>query len=95
MLNSPEGLEDAMGTWLMAEARVGRRWLVGGRFDWAENPDEPEESSWLAGPSITWWQSEWVRIRAEYDLLQGPTGRRGLFLIQTTFALGPHRHENY
>ena len=91
---TPEG-STALGLFGLVDLRLGRQWWIGGRYDRIENPLDPTQESWLLAPTLTWWQSEWVRIRAEYDLLQGPTGRRGLFLIQTTFALGPHRHENY
>jgi hypothetical protein len=86
---------NALGAFALAELRLGRQWWVGGRFDYAENPLDPAQDSWLVAPTLSWWQSEWVRLRAEYDLRDGPTGRRGLFLIQTTFAMGPHKHENY
>jgi hypothetical protein len=85
----------ALGAFGLAELRLGRQWWVGGRFDYVENPLDPAQDSWLFAPTLSWWQSEWVRIRAEYDLLDGPTGRRGLFLIQTTVAMGPHKHETY
>ncbi len=86
----------ALGFWSMAEVRLSRSWLAGGRFDWAENPEAPDESAWMAGPTLTWWQSEFVRVRAEYDVV-GHTqlDDRGRFYLQVTFAMGPHKHESY
>ena len=48
-------------------------------------------------PYLTWWQSEFVRIRAELqrleeDLHEGADHR---FLLQVTWAAGPHKHETY
>jgi hypothetical protein len=91
---TPDG-SSAIGLFGLLEIRLGRQWWIGGRYDRAENPLDPTQESWLFAPTVSWWQSEWVRIRAEYDVLDGPGGRRGLFLIQTTFAMGPHRHDNY
>lgn len=85
----------ATGTWVTAETRVGRQWLVGGRFDWTENPEDPSDSSWLLGPTLTWWQSEWVRFRAEYAHLNRTEGTTGLVTLQVTLAMGPHKHETY
>lgn len=51
---------------------------------------------WQLSPYLTWWQSEWVRWRLEYNRLWGthlPEDNR-LFL-QCTFAAGPHKHERY
>ncbi len=88
-------LSSAKGIWSLAEVRIGRQWLVGGRYDWVENPLDPEETSWLVSPTLTWWQSEFVRLRAEYDLLGRRGGNEGQLLLQVTFAMGPHKHEKY
>ena len=79
----------------MAETRLGQQWLAGGRYDWTENPQNPDETAWLVSPTLTWWQSEFVRIRGEYDLLGRGDTRPGRFMLQVTFAMGPHKHENY
>jgi hypothetical protein len=86
----------ALGFWGWGEVRLNERWLAGARYEWTENPAHPEESAWLFSPTLTWWQSEYVRVRAEYDLL-GRTAEagKGRFLLQVTFAMGPHKHETY
>lgn len=91
------GSGDAAGFWTMAEARLSTDWLVGARFDRVESPLEPDVTQWLVSPTLTWWQSEYVRLRAEYDLLSGfeDQSRTGQLLLQVTFAMGPHRHEAY
>ena len=92
-----EGDDQAMGVWSMAELRLSPSWLVGARLDWTENPEDTEETAWLFSPTLTWWQSEYVRVRAEYDLLgrSFESAREGRFLVQVTFAVGPHKHETY
>ena len=98
MINDPsglEGLETAYGAWAWGEFRFSRQWLFGGRYDWVQNPDDPGESAWLVAPTLTWWQSEWVRLRAEFDHMVRPTDTQNLLLIQFTFAMGPHKHETY
>jgi hypothetical protein len=98
----PEGgaqpaADRALGVWSLAELRLSQNWLVGARFDRTENPLDPNETAWLASPTVTWWQSEFVRLRAEYDLIgrSFDTAREGRFLFQVTFAMGPHKHETY
>ncbi len=89
--------ERAWGYWGSGELRLSQSWLVGARADRVESPEDPSEFAWLVAPTLTWWQSEYVRLRLEYDL----TGRSSLsdtagrFLLQVTFAMGPHRHEAY
>ncbi|NIP79361.1 MAG: hypothetical protein GWM90_09155, partial [Gemmatimonadetes bacterium] len=94
---APEGLDPgaAFGAFANAEYRLDRRWILGGRFEYTENPLDPSESSWLVAPTLTWWQSEWVRLRLEYDYLDRPDGPLRLLVLQTTFAMGPHKHETY
>ena len=97
-LMSHEGLPvegTAKGLWTMAETKLSQSWLLGGRFDWTENPEDVGETAWLVSPTLTWWQSEYVRIRAEYDLLGRSAFRDGRLLLQATFSMGPHKHETY
>ena len=85
----------AWGGFLIGDYRLGRRWVFGGRWEYTENPLEPTESAWLVAPTLTWWQSEWVRLRGELDYLDRPDGVQKLLVLQATFAMGPHRHETY
>ncbi len=87
--------QQAKGFYAMAEYRLGQQWLAGARYDWTENPNNPDETAWLVSPTLTWWQSEFVRIRGEYDLLGRGDTRPGRFMLQVTFAMGPHKHETY
>ena len=87
--------ESALGIWSLAEVKLSRQWIAGGRYEWVENPDDPTETAWLASPALTYWQSEFVRLRAEYDVLGNPGETTGQFTLRITFALGPHKHETY
>lgn len=87
--------QGAWGGFANAEYRLDRRWIVGGRAEYSENPLHPEEASWLIAPTVTWWQSEWVRLRLEFDYLDRPDGAQRLLVLQATFAMGPHKHETY
>ena len=89
--------ERATGWWGAGELRLSQSWLVGGRFDRVEHPEDTSETAWVMSPTLTWWQSEFVRLRLEYDLLGrsfSPTNEGRLF-IQVTMAMGPHKHETY
>lgn len=91
--------------------KFARRWIVGVRYDNAGVPnphvlphhekldEDPREVAW--SPYITFWQSEFVRLRAQYQHVSrdfeweyGPEDDNRLFL-QVTFAAGPHKHESY
>ena len=89
--------DSAAGFWSMAELRLSSRMLIGARFGRVENPAAPDVTQWMTSPTVTWWQSEFVRIRAEYDFLSGFEGGNdsGMFVLQVTFAMGPHKHTTY
>ena len=89
------GPDPALGVWSLAEVKLSQQWTAGGRYEWVENPEDPTESAWLASPALTYWQSEFVRLRAEYDILRNPGKTTGQFTIRITFAMGPHKHETY
>jgi hypothetical protein len=89
------GGDDARGAFAIGEFKFAQQWIAGARWEWTENPLEPVESTWLVAPSLTWWQSEFVRLRAAYEFVDRVGERFGQFVIQTTFAMGPHKHETY
>lgn len=87
--------EDARGAYAIGEFRFAQQWIAGARWEWVENPLDASERTWLASPSLTWWQSEYVRLRAAYEFVDRLGERFGQLVLQTTFAMGPHKHETY
>lgn len=97
--------------------RLNRRWSVGFRFDHAElpfdryhlyDPDSLEEIAFREGlhevavtPYLTFWQSEFVRLRLQYQRAHRDfVGAWGgdpddKVWLQATFGAGPHKHEEY
>jgi hypothetical protein len=83
------------GGYFQVNFRASRRWILGTRADFVNSIDDTPDIFQLV-PSISWWQSEWVRIRLQYHYLR-PTGGAGnhTLLLQTVWAMGPHKHESY
>ncbi len=83
------------GGYAQANLRAGRRWILGTRVD-VLDPFGTQPDIVQIAPSITWWQSEWVRLRLQYNYLK-PDGLGGnhTVLFQTVWAFGPHKHETY
>jgi len=87
---------EAWGGYSYVESLLRRNLYAGVRYDWVESPLAPvdETTGWF--PYLTWWQSEFVRLRAQYGLTQAPDGSEDdEFTLQLTWAAGPHKHENY
>ena len=89
------------GWYLGAQYQFGRGWYAGARWDWVEPLDRPAAShDWQFVPNLSWHQSEWVHLRAEWRHLStafedGTRDASDLFLVQVVWAVGPHKHESY
>ncbi len=83
------------GGYVQANYRLDRRWVLGARADYlAYYGDEPEIFQFV--PTVTWWQSEWVRLRLQYNYVKPHGSGAGHTVIaQVVWAVGPHKHETY
>lgn len=87
---------EAWGGYSYVEALLRRNLYAGLRYDRVEDPLAPElrTTGWF--PYLTWWQSEYVRLRALYGSVEDAAGEReDEFTFQITWAAGPHKHETY
>ena len=83
------------GGWAQANYRAGRRWVFGLRADYLDGAEGDPYYMQLV-PTISWWQSEWVRVRLQYNYLKPESaGGNHTLLLQFVWAIGPHRHESY
>jgi hypothetical protein len=84
------------GAFVDLNAKLSRRWVLGGRYDWVETPRGLDDTEWRIVPSITWWESEFVFLRLEAEHAhQEIEGGRNLLTLQAVWAMGPHKHETY
>ena len=83
------------GGYLQANYRLNRRWIAGLRGDYLESLGNDPNFFQLV-PSLSWWQSEWVRLRLQYNYVKPEGGDDNhTILLQTVWAVGPHKHETY
>lgn len=91
------GRDRAWGGYTYGEGLIAQNLYAGVRLDWVEDPFDPGHRliGWL--PYLTWWQSEFVRLRAEYRYLEDQRTERSddSLLLQLTWAAGPHKHDTY
>jgi len=87
----PSGTQDAFGGFLSADYRLGRRWFLGGRYDWSARAREADVSDRGFSLVATYWPSEFTQLRGQYRRTRfgdGPTANE--FLFQTLFTIGAH-----
>lgn len=89
--------QEAWGGYTYVEGLLARNLWAGIRLDRAEQPLQPDLYRWGVLPYLTWWQSEYVRLRGEYGyLVNESTGEsENRFTLQLTWAAGPHKHATY
>ncbi len=85
-----------LGGYVSSSYRLSRRWIAGARYDYVETPEGPATITRQIVPTLTWWQSEFVFLRAEFSRRLTPAGAdRNRLLVQAVWAMGPHKHETY
>ncbi len=83
------------GGYLQANYRLNRRWVLGARADFLDDYGEQPDILQLV-PAVSWWQSEWVRLRLQYNYVKPKNGGDNHTVIaQVVWAVGPHKHETY
>lgn len=76
-------------------ARLNRRLVLGTRVDYLDSYGDDPTIVQVA-PSVSWWQSEWVRLRLQYNYVKpAGTDASHTVLLQVVWAMGPHKHESY
>lgn len=101
-----EASRSSWGLYSYLQYQLSPRWFVGVRGDIAQPTVRDEDRlAWGVAPYLTFWQSEFVYLRLEYqhgrnipyttpdDRLARRTDNR--LLLQIDFAAGPHKHEKY
>jgi hypothetical protein len=88
------------GGYVGIDWQLSQRLYVGGRFDYVEPLRSTVDATWAAVPHLTWWQSEWIFLRAEWQHLSEAVAvntrdSSDRFILQVVWSIGPHKHENY
>jgi hypothetical protein len=88
---------NSLGFYTFGEYQLTQRLSAGMRFDYSQFPTNDKDSEWSISPYLTFWQSEFSRLRLEYThsernsvTMPVEEGDNSLTL-QATFTLGAHR----
>jgi hypothetical protein len=83
---------DAWGLYSYLEARLTRRFYPGFLFDYAQDIDRAVGDTKAYSPYLTFWPSEFQRLRLQYTYLDTPGNHENQFFLQWTAILGSHVH---
>ncbi len=84
--------DDAFGYYSLLDYRLNQRFGVGARYDNVERVAFQGEDEALSG-YITFFQSEYARLRAQYQRIEfAEGGEDNRLMLQGTFTIGVHKH---
>lgn len=94
-----DGNIKALGGYSYVEYKFHEQWQIGTRLDYTQ-PFEVNNSSkysYQIVPYITYWQSHWVKLRLQYNYMNGSAMPEALntLRLQIVWAVGPHKHDRY
>jgi hypothetical protein len=92
----PAGCLDTWGGFLYGQSKLSRSLIAGLRYDRVNDVYQEDHRFWGLSPYLTYWQSEFVRLRLQAGYREdNQLGSDLSYLLQVTFSAGPHKHETY
>ncbi|MGO9210501.1 MAG: hypothetical protein ACLPXM_13645 [Terriglobales bacterium] len=85
------GEQRSFGMYASGDYQLGRRWFVGGRYDYAQRARDDRQLDRGTAAVLTYWPSEFSQIRGEYRFTRYAEGfNANELLMQVQFSLGAH-----
>ncbi len=85
------GEQRSFGMYASGDYQLGRRWFVGGRYDYAQRARDDRQLDRGTAAVLTYWPSEFSQIRGEYRFTRYAEGfSANELLMQVQFSLGAH-----
>ena len=83
---------DFRGAYIFSRYQLSRRGFLGARGDFLQDPESDGDNLTAASAYYEFYPSEFSKLMAGYERLwPAASTSQGRFIIQATFALGPHR----
>ncbi len=81
----------SFGFYTSGDYQLGRRWFIGGRYDWADRSRNGRFTDKGGSAVLTYWPSEFSQIRGQYRFTHYAEGLdANELLMQIQFSLGAH-----
>lgn len=87
--------QHSFGGFLLAQQQLNADWYAGARLDWTKNALNEHQEVWDVAPYVTWYWSEFLRFRLEYQHKQGHTPTENNVWFQVDFVFGAHPPHPY
>jgi hypothetical protein len=91
------GTQYGCGMYALAQQQLSKDWYIGTRVDWTQNPNHDMQDAWAVSPYFSWYWSEFLRFRVEYQHREGnfSGGDADVVMFQVTWICGAHPPHPY
>jgi hypothetical protein len=87
--------QHAYGGYLLGQQQLNRDWYAGLRLDWTKNAVDDTQEVWGVAPYLSWYWSEFLRFRVEYQHKDGDVPSEDTLYFQATWVFGAHPPHPY
>jgi hypothetical protein len=87
--------QNAFGAYFLAQQQLNKDWYLGARLDWTENALQDNQEVWGVSPYVSWYWSEFLRFRFEYQHRTGDVAEENTLYLQATWIFGAHPPHPY
>jgi hypothetical protein len=87
--------QHSWGAYVLRQQQLNRDWYVGARFDWTQDALDDSRQIWAVSPYVSWYLSEFLRLRLEYQHRGGDVPDEDILWFQATFTFGAHPPHPY
>jgi hypothetical protein len=95
-VDQPRGnTADSLGAYLLVQQQLNRDWYTGVRLDWTEDANNDKKEAWGVSPYVSWYWSEFLRFRVEYQHKDGDVPNNDIVFFQATWIFGAHPPHPY
>jgi hypothetical protein len=93
--NGPANPQHSWGAFVLAQQQLNRDWYAGIRLDWTQHAVNEHQEVWGVSPYITWYWSEFLMFRLEYQHKGGDVLNADSLFFQCDFVFGAHPPHPY
>jgi hypothetical protein len=87
--------QHALGAYLLAQQQLQKNWYAGLRLDWTQNALDDSQEIYGVSPYVTWFWSEYLRFRLEYQHREGDVPDENTLFFQAVWIFGAHPPHSY
>jgi hypothetical protein len=87
--------QHAFGAYVLGQQQINRDWFAGLRLDYTENPNADGDEAWAVSPYVSYYWSEFLRFRMQYQHRGGDVESEDNLFLQGTWIFGAHPPHPY